>query len=142
MTLYAESSAVLAWLLGEKRGASIRILLGDADSIIASDLTLIECERVLIRSVSLSEMTERQATQRRSRLKTAAAHWSLLRVAPEIVDRARRRFPREPVRTLDALHLSSAMLASSAVDDFAVLTLDDRIRRNVVELGLQVLPGK
>ena len=140
MTLYAESSAVLAWLRGETKGTMVRSLLAKAAAVIASDLTLIECDRVLIRSTALNEITEKQATRLRSRLNAAAAHWNLLRIAPEIVDRARRRFPVEPVRTLDALHLSSAMLASSATDDFAILTLDDRIRRNAIEMGLSIRP--
>jgi hypothetical protein len=82
--------------------------------VIASELTLMECDRVLIRSVALGEITEKQLMGRRIRLDAAAAHWNLLRIAPEIAARARRPFPIEPIRTLDALHLASALLASSA----------------------------
>ena len=99
---------------------------------------MIKSDRVLIRSAALNEITENQAVRRRARLSAAAAHWHLLRIAPEIVDRARRRFPLEPVRTLDAIHLSSALLASSATDEFAMLTLDERIRKNAIELGLSI----
>jgi len=140
MTIYAESSAVLAWLLGETKSKAVRSILAQADAVIASDLTLIECDRVLIRSAALKEMTEKQATRRRARLNAAAAHWNLLRIAPEITDRARRPFPIEPVRTLDALHLASALLASSATDEYAILTLDERLRQNAVEMGLAVRP--
>lgn len=45
MTLYAESSAVLAWLLGEKSGEAIRRALLGADLVVASDLTVFECDR-------------------------------------------------------------------------------------------------
>ena len=103
-------------------------------------MTLIECGRVLIRGVALNEINEKQSVRRRSRLNAAAAHWHVFRIAPEIVDRARLAFPVEPIRTLDALHLSSALLASSAVDEFALLTLDERIRKNAVQLGLSVRP--
>ena len=48
-----------------------------------------------------------------------------------------RPFPVEPIRTLDAIHLASALLAASAAEDFAVLTLDERIRNNAIELGLE-----
>lgn len=140
MTVYAESSAVLAWLLGEAKGRAVRAILAKADHVIASDLTLIECDRVLIRAAALKEISEKLALRRRSRLNAAAAHWNLLRVGPEVVDRARRPFPAEPIRTLDAVHLSSALLASSAVDEFALLTLDDRVRKNATQLGLSVRP--
>ena len=52
MTLYAESSAVLAWLLGEPSGRVVRERLATAAIIIASDLTLIESDRVLQRAVA------------------------------------------------------------------------------------------
>jgi predicted nucleic acid-binding protein len=140
VTVYAESSAVLAWLLGETKGRAVRAILAKADSVIASDLTLVECDRVLIRAVALKEITEKLARRRRSRLNAAAAHWNLLRLGPEVVDRARRPFPAEPIRALDALHLSSALLASSAVDEFTLLSLDERVRKNAAQLGLSVRP--
>ena len=52
MTLYAESSAVLAWLLDEPDGQAVRERLAKTDIVVASDLTLIECGRVLIRARS------------------------------------------------------------------------------------------
>jgi uncharacterized protein with PIN domain len=49
VNLYAESSAVLAWLLDEQTAPAVRHLLCEAEVIVASDLTLIECDRVLLR---------------------------------------------------------------------------------------------
>ena len=42
MNLYVESSAVLAWLLDEATAPAVRRLLGEAEVIVASDLTLID----------------------------------------------------------------------------------------------------
>ncbi len=142
MNVYAESSAVAAWLLGEREAGKVRAVLAAADLVIASDLTLVECDRVLIRAVALNEISEKLARRRRTRLNAAAGHWNLLRIGPEVVDRARRPFPAEPIRTLDALHLSAALLASSALDHFALLTLDERIRESAIHLGLTVLPQR
>ena len=140
MSLYAESSAVLAWLLDEESGAEVRRLLTDADLILASDLTLIECERVLLRAVAVGELGEAESSDRRAHLITAASHWHLLRIAPEIVDRARQPFPGEPIRTLDAIHLASALSARGAIAGLKVLSLDDRVRRAGRGLGFAVLP--
>ena len=140
MSLYAESSAVLAWLLNEEEGPRVRQLLGAADIIVASDLTILECERVLIRAVALHELTEADAADRRARLTTAASHWQVLRIGPEIVDRARQPFPGEPIRTLDAIHLASVLVARSAVAGLELLSLDDRIRKAAKRLGLQLRP--
>ena len=140
MTLYAESSAVLAWLLGEADAAAIRRRLAAADAVVTSDLTLVECDRVLTRAATLGELSDAAATVRRAELSSAAAHWTRLRLGPDVIERARRPFPREPVRTLDALHLASALVARSAVSQFAVLSLDDTIRANARTLGLDVDP--
>jgi predicted nucleic acid-binding protein len=140
VNLYAESSAVLAWLLDEESAPVVRRSLGAAEIIVASDLTLIECDRVLLRAAALGELTEAEAADRRAHLTMAAAHWQILRVAPEIVDRARQPFPGEPIRTLDAIHLASALTARTAIAGVAILSLDDRVRRAGKKLGLEVVP--
>ena len=137
MNLYAESSAVLAWLLDEPTAPAVRRLLGDAEVIVSSDLTLIECDRVLLRAVALKELTEAEAADRRAHLISAAAHWQVLRIAAEIVDRARQPFPGDPIRTLDAIHLASALAIAADLDAF--VTYDDRMAEAARNLGLPVV---
>lgn len=140
MSLYAESSAVLAWLLDESAGTFVRQTLADAETVIASDLTLVECDRVLHRAAALGELTEADAADRRAHLAIAAAHWHVLRIGPEIVERARQPFPGTPIRTLDAIHVASVLVARSAVAGLALLSLDHRIRGVGTRLGLTLLP--
>ena len=140
MSLYAESSAVLAWLLDEDAGTFVRQTLSEGPIVLASDLTLIECDRVLHRAAALGELTEAEAADRRAHLTTAAAHWHVLRIGPEVVDRARQPFPGDPIRTLDAIHLASALVARSAVAGLELLSLDDRIRAVAKRVGLKLLP--
>jgi len=140
VNLYAESSAVLAWLLDEETAPVVRQLLTDAEIIVASDLTLIECDRVLIRAIHLGELTEAEAADRRAQLSAAASHWHILRIANEVVDRARQPFPDEPIRTLDAIHLASTLVARSAVAGLNLLSLDERVRNAARKLGIEVLP--
>ena len=59
----------------------------------------------------------------------------------EIVERARRAFPREPIGTLDAIHLSTALVARSLVTDLQLPTPDERIRANAAELGFDLVPA-
>jgi len=140
VNVYAESSAVLAWLLGEGAGRRVREVLRRAELVMASDLALLECDRVLIRAVTLREIDEATAADRRAHLNAAVAHWHLWRVSPDIVERARRPFPAEPVRTLDAIHLASALAVRSAVPNVELLSLDDRIRRAGEQLGFRLQP--
>ncbi len=140
MNVYAESSAVLAWLLGEETGHPVREVLRRAELVMASDLTLVECDRVLIRAVTLGEIDEATAADRRAHVNAAAAHWHLWRVSSDIVDRARRPFPAEPLHTLDAIDLASALAVRSVVPGVELLSLDDRIRRAGVQLGFRLRP--
>jgi hypothetical protein len=58
VNIYAESSAVLAWLLGEDAALSVCEVLRRAQLVAASDLTLVECDRVLIRATATAEIDE------------------------------------------------------------------------------------
>lgn len=140
MRVYAESSAVLAWLLGEETGHSVREVLRQAELVMASDLTLVECDRVLMRAVTSGEIDEAAAADRRAHLNAAAGHWHLWRVSSDIVERARHPFPSEPIRTLDAIHLASALAARSVVPGVELLSLDERIRRAGKQLGFRLQP--
>lgn len=140
MNLYAESSAVLASLLTENTAVLVRNVLEQADFVVASDLTLVECDRILIRATISGRISEAAATERRAQLNTAATQWELLHVSPEIVRRARQPFPSEPIRTLDAIHLATALAARSALSGLQFLSLDDRTRRAAQQLGFQLQP--
>jgi predicted nucleic acid-binding protein len=61
-------------------------------------------------------------------------------VDEEVVERARRPFPKEPVRTLDALHLACALVARCAAPGLVLLTLDQRLRENAVRPGFRTAP--
>lgn len=140
MNVYAESSAVLAWLLDERRSSEVLDALRSAEVVVTSDLTLVECDRVLRRAVVLDELNEADAADRRAHLAAASAQWHVLRVAADVVERARQPFPGDPIRTLDAIHLSSALVARSAIPGVRLLSLDDRVRRSGKALGFGLLP--
>lgn len=140
MRLYAESSAVLAWLLGEDSGDPVREVLRRAETVASSDLTLIECDRVLIRAVQLREIDEARAADLHAHLDAAVSHWHIWRVSAEIAGRARLPFPGEPIRTLDAIHVASALAARSSLAGLELLSLDDRIRNTGKQLGFRLQP--
>ena len=119
----------------------MRDILTRADAVVASDLTVIECDRVLIRAMTLGALSEADAADRRAYLTAAAAHWHLLRISPDIVERARKPFPVEPIRTLDAIHLASALAARSVLPGVELLGLDRRVRTTARQLGIGVQPA-
>jgi len=141
MMLYAESSAPLAWLLEQAHGERVADLLAAAEHVVTSELTFVECDRVLIRAVVLHELEEADAVDRQARLNAVAEKWTVVTLNDEILERARRPFPAEPVRTLDALHLASVLTLRRLVPDVAMLTLDNRVRMAGSRLGIPIVPS-
>jgi len=140
MTLYAESSAVLRWLLGHPSGAGIRQRLASADAVVTSDITGIEVARTLLRLVATGQITGAQAAAARTTFANSAAHWKHRSCDDEVVRRASATFPVEPLRTLDAIHVATALLHSQTGGAIAVLSTDDRVRDNALALGMTVVP--
>ena len=141
MSVYAESSAVLAWLFGEPGASAVTRILENSDAVIVSELTLLECERAVIRGLGLKELNRAEAERIRARLREAAEIWNVWRFSREILQRAAQPFPSEPLRTLDALHLAWALAVRSELPSVAILSLDERIRNAARPLGFQVYPG-
>ena len=131
---------MVAWLTGEPDAARVQAVLIGAESVTSSDLTLIECHRVLIRGVALGESSETEAAARRGYLTSAVVKWDVLQIGKEIVERALRPFPVEPLRSLDAIHLASALVARVAYPTLEILSLDKRIRTAANQLGFRLQP--
>ena len=140
MILYAESSAVLAWLLGEPRGGEVRHALESADGVVASRLTRLECLRAIVRLEATHQATPTEAERLLGVFTGASAEWTRIDIAAELVERAGAPFPEEPVRTLDAIHLASVLVVRAATPDVEMAALDARVRRNAVRLGIAVRP--
>lgn len=140
MIAYAESSAVLSWILGEAEGDPARRALAGAERVVSSTLTQVECSRALTRAVGLGRMGRGEELAALRLLDAAAARWAVLEMSGNVLARARGAFPVEPVRTLDALHLATALQFREAMPDLVVVSLDDRVRANAVALALPVLP--
>lgn len=73
----------------------------------------------------------------RGLLTRESAKWTLFELTGSISDRAGEPFPIEPVRSLDAIHLATALETQEIYPDLGVLTFDQRIIDNLVPLGLK-----
>lgn len=140
MSVYVESSAVVAWLLDQPGGWPAYDAIRTADVVFTSDLTMIECDRALLRHIALGRLAAEHVTSLRSELATVSSAWHLQAMTPDIVSRARQPFPDDRIRPLDAIHLSSALSARSRFDDIGLVTLDDRVRAVGTLLGFDVRP--
>ena len=85
-------------------------------------------------------MTEREAEEARERLEQVTAHWGILVLEAHVLERASRPFPAEPIRTLDALHIASALVIREAVTEVSILSLDGRVRQCASSLDFAIVP--
>ena len=142
MIVYAESSAILAWLLGEPSQALVRRTLADAERVVASSLTAVECSRGLARARATRRLRVADELAALRLLDVAETGWDVHDLSERVLRRARAAFPVESVRTLDALHLSTAALFQEALGRVALLSFDERIRAYAPALGLDVIPAR
>ena len=134
--LYLESSAVLSWLLGEPQAEQVRETAGRAEAVITATLTLVESGRALVRAENQGAITQADCRRLRGLLSRESARWVLMELSEPVRTRASDRFPVEPVRSLDAIHLASALEAQELYADLRVLSFDRRILANLDPLGL------
>ena len=135
-TVYVETSAVLAWLLGEPGADDVRSAVDAATRVVTSSLTVTETERALVRAEHGKVVTAGDAQRLRGLLHRAKLAWMTMGLSSEVLTRAGQPFPVEPVRTLDAIHLATALAFTKAYPDLHILTLDHRIANNAQPLGL------
>jgi hypothetical protein len=107
-----------------------------ADNVVTSVLTLLETERALIRAEKQKLLTAADSQGLKGMLAKARGGWALMEVTEEVRQRAGRAFPIEPLRTLDAIHISTALLFTGAFDDLQMLSYDQRIMKNAQALGM------
>lgn len=141
MILYAESSAVLAWLLGEPRSALTERALRDASLVVTSVLTGAECSRAILRGAALGALSHVDAQAVLRRLAAWESGCDVLEIGDWVLARARDPFPCEPLRTLDAIHVASAAIVQAEVGEVSVLSYDARVRANAAALDMQLVPA-
>ena len=64
---------------------------------------------------------------------------AVLPIDDVVLSRVAQPFPIEPLRTLEAIHLATALLHAT-VEPVIMVSTDARVRDNAAALGLEVLP--
>ena len=132
MTAYLDSSVLLRHiLLGEE---PIRHAL-EFPRVVSSELIEIECRRVLHRCRLAGELTDEALTVARERLDEVLAGIDLLELSRQIKQRAMAPFPVN-VRTLDALHVATALMVGEEAGGVALFSHDEGMNRCARSLGI------
>lgn len=142
MLIYAESSAVVAWLLDREGRPGVVEAIGRATRVSCSALTLLETHRSIRRRHREGGITAGDLDRASASLLEASGRWFVAPLTAEVMEAARRPFPQEPVRSLDAIHLATILALGGDAPGLVVLTLDRRVAANSALLGFKVLPAE
>jgi predicted nucleic acid-binding protein len=131
-----ESSALVAALLEHDEAAMEAPASGTR--LVTSALTLAEAMRAIIRARGAGRLTAEQEQAAVRGLRTFRRRCFVLDVDQSVLRPVGRRFPVEPVRTLDAVHLATAELLDEPPRVVTIVTRDVRVRENALALGYTV----
>lgn len=131
-----ESSALVAALL--EHDASAMEPVSTSVRLVTSALTLAETARAIVRARVAGQLTREQEQAAVKALRTFRRRCFVLDVDGRVLSRVGRRFPVEPIRTLDALHLATAELLDESPPLVTIVTRDARVRDNALALGFAV----
>ena len=134
--LYLETSALLAWLLDEPEADAMRGDIDAAATVVTSVLTAVEMERAVARAVAGGVLREAQARRLIGALARARASLLVMGLTDEVAARAGAALPVGPVRTLEAIHLATALRFAEVFPELRLLTLKRRVSENAVALGI------
>jgi len=130
---YVETSALLAAIL-EGDPAALSSLQNDANYI-ASSLTFAEGARVLVRAVAAGDMTTLTASSKMSDLRIFERRCDRIAISDPVLARLASPFPVEPLRSLDAIHLATALALGAPPASITFVSCDRRVRANAAALG-------
>ena len=133
---YIESSALVAALL--EGDASAKASIRTTAKRITSALTLVETARAIVRARAAGRLNQEQERAAVRGLQMFARRCDIVSITDGVLARAGRRFPVEPVRTLDAVHLATVEALDESPALITILTRDFRVRENAIALGHSV----
>ena len=136
---YFDTSVLVKRYVQEPGSAAARRLL-QRYQFLSSAVAPVEVLSVVNRRRTLGELTQRDYVAIRSRLRKDHSYWELVEVGEIVLNHAEDLAQKTGLRTLDALHLASALTfqaASGLIVPF--ITADGRQRNAAATLGLNLI---
>lgn len=136
MVAYLDSSVLLRHILLGDSGIEHVFAVG---KVISSELLEIECKRVLHRYRLQNDLDDDGFIEASDRLEQVLNAVSIIRLSPKVKKRSAEAFP-VIIKTLDALHLSSALFFQEArqEESLIIFSYDVGMNRCAKSLGFSV----
>lgn len=143
MAAYFDSSLILAAVFGEISANDFDLIWGDQPLRVSSLLLEAEC-LVAIRRVAARESKGQAFIRAPMRLSAEyLAAITLRDLDATVVEKLKQREELAQCRTLDAVHLATALIFQEHLDDrLTICSLDSRMCHVAVQLGFPVLPKR
>ena len=136
---YFDSSVLVKRYVKEQGSAAARRLLRQY-RFLSSAIAPIEVLSVLIHRCMLGELTQRDFLAIRSRLRKDKSYWELVEIGEVVLNHTEEVAQKTGLRTLDALHLASALTFQAASGlTIPFITADVRQRKAAETLGVNLI---
>ncbi len=125
--LYLDTSAILRALLEAGTSPEVEERIKNAAHLVTSRLSLVEAARALLRIRTLGLVSEQALADATRELDALWARCDVWGLTTQVCELAGRVAPTKSLRTLDALHLSTYLLARRHIEGLELLTEDRRL---------------
>jgi len=125
--LYLDTSVALRATLEQGTTPEIEQRIAAAPVLVTSRLALVESARALLRVWLQGGVPESRLADARRELDGLWSRCELWELSPAVCDLAALLAPDRVLRTLDALHLATFLLARARIEGLELLTADQRL---------------
>lgn len=125
--LYIDTSAALRAVLETGTTPDLEARLAEAPFLLTSRLSLVEAARALLRVRHMAKTREDRLADAARALDALWARCEIWELTPTVCDLAGQVAPHKPLRTLDALHLATYLLARRRLGDVTLVSADERL---------------
>ncbi|HUY26691.1 MAG TPA: type II toxin-antitoxin system VapC family toxin [Candidatus Binataceae bacterium] len=126
--LYLDTSAVLRAILENGTSPELEARIASAPALITSRLSVVESSRAIHRLRQLGQLGEAQLADAQREIDALWARCELWELTQSVCEMARWVSPGKGLRTLDALHLATFVLAREKIASLELLTTDIRLQ--------------
>lgn len=116
-------------MLEQGTGPDLEASIAAAPVLVASRLALVESARALLRLRARGAVPEARLADARRELDALWSRCELWELGPAVCELASIVAPTAALRTLDALHLATFVLARRRIEGIELATADDRLRQ-------------
>jgi uncharacterized protein len=135
MIAYVDSSVLLRIVLGQKQRLK---QWASIDRALASALIEVECLRTLDRLRHRAGLSDEALVIRREAVYHLTREMDIVELSPAVLSRASQPLPT-PLRTLDAIHLATALLWHERFSELVMATHDKTLGLAARACGLSVV---